>query len=83
VAALSLRAGTASAVEDALGEPPVLLVDDPYSALDPTRRDRVASLLAGRRGQVVVSVADEADIPPQATAIWDIRSGSLAPRKAA
>ena len=83
VAALSLRAGTASAVEEVLGEPSVLLVDDPYSALDPKRRDRVASLLAGRRGQVVISVADEADIPPQATAIWDIRAGSLTPRQAA
>ena len=39
--ALCLRIGLATAVTDELGEPPVLLVDDPYSALDPARRDRL------------------------------------------
>ena len=59
---------------------PVLLVDDPYSALDPTRRDRIASILAARPGQVVISVADEADVPAQATAILDVRAGSVVVR---
>jgi DNA replication and repair protein RecF len=83
VAALSLRLGVAGAVQSALGEPPLVLVDDPYSALDPSRRDRVAALLAARDGQVVITVADDADIPAQARAVWDIASGSLTPREAA
>ena len=80
VAALAVRLGLATAVEAAIGEPPVLLVDDPYSALDPTRRDRIASILAARPGQVVISVADEADVPAQATAILDVRAGSVVVR---
>jgi DNA replication and repair protein RecF len=83
VAALSLRLGVAGAVQAALGEPPIMLVDDPYSALDPSRRDRVAELLAARDGQVVITVADDADIPAQAHAIWDIAAGRLTPREAA
>ena len=55
-------------------------MDDPYSALDPTRRDRIAGLLAARPGQVVISVADEADVPAQATAILDVRAGNVIAR---
>ena len=46
--ALCLRIGLASAVTEELGEPPVLLVDDPFSALDPARRDRLLTRLAER-----------------------------------
>ncbi len=79
-AALTLRLGLASAVEEVIGEPPVLLVDDPFSALDPRRRDQVGDHLANRGGQVLVSVADEADVPPRAEAIWDVRAGAVTPR---
>jgi DNA replication and repair protein RecF len=82
-AALCLRLGLASAVEEALGEPPLLLIDDPYSALDPHRRDRIVERLSGRPGQVVISVADEADVPSAADAVWDIRDGTVNPRQAA
>ena len=82
-AALTLRLGLASAVEQEIGEPPVLLVDDPFSALDPSRRDQVGAHFAGRGGQVVISVADEADVPEQATVIWDVRAGSVTPRRGA
>jgi len=77
VAALSLRLGLAEAVQTAIGEPPLLIVDDPYSALDPTRRDHVAARLAARDGQVVISVADDADVPHQATQVWDVRAGGV------
>jgi len=83
VAALALRLGLASAVQAVIGEPPLLLVDDPYSALDPSRRDRIASILADRPGQIVMSVADEADVPRQAIAVWDVRGGAVTPRAAA
>jgi recombinational DNA repair ATPase RecF len=77
VAALSLRLGLADAVARAIGEAPIVIADDPYSALDPTRRDRVARLLADREGQVIVSVADEADVPAQATEVWQLRGGAV------
>jgi DNA replication and repair protein RecF len=81
--ALCLRLGLAAAVEDEIGEPPLLLVDDPYSALDPRRRDRIGAHLAARGGQVVISVADEADVAPQAVAVWDVEAGSIRPRSVA
>ena len=77
VAALSLRLGLADAVQRAIGEPPVVIADDPYSALDPVRRDRVASRLAARDGQVVISVADDADVPAAATEVWELRAGDV------
>jgi DNA replication and repair protein RecF len=82
-AALCLRLALASAVETELGEPPLLLVDDPYSALDPSRRDRLAGRLRARGGQVVISVADDADVPSDVGAVWDVRGGSITPREAA
>jgi DNA replication and repair protein RecF len=81
--ALSLRMGLASAVSEELGEPPVLLVDDPFSALDPARRDRFLASLGDRPGQIVVSVADEADVPQEALAVWDVLAGAVTPRAGA
>jgi DNA replication and repair protein RecF len=80
VAALSLRLGLAEAVEAAIGEPPLLIADDPFSALDPARRDRVATRLAARPGQVVISAADDDDVPATATAVWEIRAGTVTVR---
>jgi DNA replication and repair protein RecF len=81
-AALCLRLGLASAVTAEIGDTPVLLVDDPFSALDPARQRGVASGLTGR-GQVVISVADEAAVPPQAETVWDVRAGTVERRGAA
>jgi DNA replication and repair protein RecF len=81
-AVLCLRLGLAGAVEREIGEPPLLLVDDPFSALDPGRRDMVGERLSRRGGQVVISVADEADIPKQADSIWDVVGGTAIPRGA-
>jgi DNA replication and repair protein RecF len=82
-AALCLRLGLAAAVAEEVGESPLLLVDDPFSALDPNRRDEVAGLLAAAATQVVITVADEAHVPSTATAVWDVRAGLVTPRKAA
>jgi DNA replication and repair protein RecF len=81
-AALCLRLGLATAVEHEVGEPPILLVDDPFSALDPARRDQIGERLAARGGQVVISVADEAHVPVAAHATWDVKAGIVAPRAA-
>ena len=60
-------AGLATAVTKELGEPPVFLVDDPFSALDPRAATRSVSTLRLAPGQVFISVADEADVPASAT----------------
>ena len=69
-------------MEREIGEPPILLVDDPFSALDPKRRDQIGERLAARGGQVVISVADEADVPDAAHATWDVLAGHVTPRVA-
>jgi recombinational DNA repair ATPase RecF len=64
-----------------INDTPVLLLDDPFSALDPARQRDIAEGLSGR-GQVVVSVADETAIPKQADAIWDVLGGRVSVREA-
>lgn len=78
-AALCLRLGLANAVSDEVGERPVLLLDDPFSALDPIRRGRVADRLRAL-GQTVVSVADEGHVPPDAAGVWDVSAGTVTER---
>jgi recombinational DNA repair ATPase RecF len=68
-------------VSDEVGERPVLLLDDPFSALDPVRRARVADRLRAL-GQTVVSVADEGHVPP-AAGVWDVSAGTVTPRQKA
>jgi DNA replication and repair protein RecF len=76
-AALCLRLALAAAVRDEVGEAPVTLLDDPFSALDPERRRRVAGALDGR-GQLLIAVPDDAQIPPGAT-VWRVKEGRVAP----
>jgi len=79
-AALCLRLGLATAVAREIGEPPVLLVDDPFSALDRRRRGQLGERLASRGGQVVISVADEGDVPRGTRAVWDVKGGTVTRR---
>jgi DNA replication and repair protein RecF len=76
-AALCLRLALARAVAREAGETPITLLDDPFSALDPERRLRLAGSLAGR-GQLLIAVPDEAQIPTDAT-VWRVKEGSVAP----
>lgn len=78
-AALCLRLGLAAAVAGEVSETPVLLLDDPFSALDPGRRDRVAARLRDR-GQAFVTVADEAHVPADADRVWDVKGGTVRAR---
>jgi DNA replication and repair protein RecF len=77
-AALCLRLGVAGALEAEIGEPPILLLDDPFSGMDPERRGRLAASL-GRGTQTILAVPDEAQIPEGAT-VWEVRDGAAAPR---
>jgi DNA replication and repair protein RecF len=75
-AALCLRLGLASALEEEVGERPVLLLDDPFSALDPARQRRAAERLTAR-GQVFVSVADDAHVPAGSTLVVAVSAGMV------
>jgi DNA replication and repair protein RecF len=77
-AALSLRLALASAVADEVREPPITFLDDPFSPFDPDRRQRLAASLDGR-GQVVISVPDDAQVPPGAT-VWRVKEGTVLPQ---
>jgi DNA replication and repair protein RecF len=76
-AALSLRLAQAQAVERELASSPVLLLDDPFSGLDPDRRRRLAGGLPGR-GQVLLAVPEEAHIPPDAGVLC-VEEGRVVP----
>jgi DNA replication and repair protein RecF len=75
-AALCLRLGLATALEEEAGERPVLLLDDPFSALDPRRQRRVGERLI-ERGQVFVSVADAAHVPAGSTRVVAVSAGMV------
>jgi DNA replication and repair protein RecF len=76
--ALCLRLGVWGAVSVEIDEPPILILDDPFSGLDPERRARLSGGMASR-GQVLISVPDEAQVPPGAT-VWEVREGSVRAR---
>ncbi|MEO8477477.1 MAG: DNA replication and repair protein RecF [Actinomycetota bacterium] len=80
-AALCVRLGLASAVAAEIGEAPLLLVDDPFSALDPARRDHIGARLAARGGQVLITVADDTHVPRAAAAVWDVAGGAVVRRE--
>lgn len=74
-AALCLRLGVGRALETEAGESPILLLDDPFSGLDPERRTRLSGGLEAR-GQVLVAVPDEAHVPARA-AVWEVNAGRV------
>ena len=77
-AALSLRLALAGALAEEIREEPVLLLDDPFSALDPDRRARLAQSLEDR-GQLLITVPDEAQVPA-GSVVWYLKEGGLVPR---
>lgn len=77
-AALCLRLGLSQALAGEAGEPPILLLDDPFSGIDPERRRRLAARL--REGpQTLLAVPDEAQVPSGAL-VWEVGDGTVAVR---
>jgi DNA replication and repair protein RecF len=76
--ALCLRLGLAGALQADAEETPVLFLDDPFSGLDPVRRQRLGEALAGR-GQVLLAVPDERQVPEGAER-WEVEGGRIRTR---
>ena len=74
-AALCLRLGLARALEAEIGEPPVLLLDDPFSGVDPQRRRRLTADLDGG-GQTLLAIPDDLQVPAAAT-VWRVAGGAV------
>ncbi len=72
--ALALRLAAHRSVHDQVGEPPILLLDDVYSELDPGRAQALTAALP--RGQIFVSTADPAHVPLSGRR-WELEGGSL------
>ncbi len=79
-AALCLRLGLGAAIDAEVNDRPVVVLDDPFSALDPARRVRAAERLRGR-GQTFVSVADEAHVPASSAIVLEVSAGSVTDRR--
>lgn len=75
-AAIALKLALGSALSAEAGEDPMLFLDDPFSGLDPARRERLASGLT-ERGQVIMSVPDRAQVPSGA-AVLGVEGGIVA-----
>lgn len=65
-AALTLKLAEAALLEEAAGEPPVLLLDDVFSELDQGRRDRLLPALHPWE-QIVVTTTDFSGLPTTLT----------------
>jgi DNA replication and repair protein RecF len=74
--ALTLRLAEAGPVERAVGSPPVLLLDDALSELDPVVQERVLEHVAGA-GQVFLTTADAALPEARRLTWWEVRGGRV------
>lgn len=74
-AALAIRLASHSAIESLTNEPPILLLDDVFSELDPQRSAALAAILPAH-GQAVISTADRADVPLDGK-VWEMEGGKL------
>ncbi len=62
LAIIAIKLGELELLQDAAGEPPVLLLDDVLSELDSTHRSSVVAMIATRHAQICVTATDESDI---------------------
>ena len=77
--ALALRLAERGPVSEAIGTPPVLLLDDALSELDPRVRAQVLDHI-GKAGQVFLTTADT-DLEDRGRGTWwDVRAGRVSAR---
>lgn len=73
--ALAVKLAAHRAVATTVGEPPVLLLDDVFSELDPRRADALAGALPGDTQTVITSARPEE--VPMAGKLWEVGEGEL------
>jgi DNA replication and repair protein RecF len=76
VAVLALVLGEAALLSDDAGVPPLLLLDDVLSELDPGRRDALARLLRGQ-GQTLVTATDASFLPGEPDLLLRVSPGEV------
>jgi DNA replication and repair protein RecF len=73
--ALAVKLAAHRAVAEAVGEPPVLLLDDVFSELDPQRGQSLAGALP-RDSQTMITSARPEDVPLTG-ALWEVGLGAI------
>jgi DNA replication and repair protein RecF len=79
LAVLSLLLAEAEVIADRRGVPPLLLLDDVLSELDPGRRKILGERIAGR-GQALVTATDAAALPIDPDQLLEVTPGEVAVR---
>jgi DNA replication and repair protein RecF len=81
-AAVALKLAEIELMENASGEPPVLLLDDVTAELDTERRARVVQLAAGRCQTLLTTTRLEELQPAEldSAAVFEVRSGKVTPQ---
>jgi DNA replication and repair protein RecF len=77
LAVLSLLLAEAATISARRGAPPLLLLDDVLSELDPGRRSVLAGLLAGG-GQTLVTATTAAALPAEPSLVLEVSPGEVA-----
>jgi DNA replication and repair protein RecF len=72
---LALLLAEADLIVDRRGFPPLLLLDDVLSELDPGRRRILAERVAGR-GQTLITATDPAMLPADPDQLVEVRAGT-------
>ena len=72
--ALSLRLASHRAIEEAIGEPPLLLLDDVFSELDLRRANALAEALP--EAQTLITTARDEEVPVRGRR-WQIGNGQI------
>jgi len=62
IAIVAIKLAELDLLENAAGEPPVLLLDDVLSELDAAHRSRIVASIASRNAQICVTATDESDL---------------------
>ena len=79
LAVLSLLLAEADLIADRTGSPPLLLLDDVLSELDPERR-RILATRIGGRGQALVTSTSAAALPAEPAQLIDVSPGKAVAR---
>jgi DNA replication and repair protein RecF len=77
---VSCRRAAAAAIRERRGTPPLLLLDDVLSELDPVRRRTLAAQV-GRLGQAVITATTTDAMPVEPDQVVDVTQGEARVRR--